>query len=625
MANLNELRLRVNALLRQPVRRIPQPGLLAAEEALPPQFSPFRVEDARRASTLAGRFRAVAASAPGDEGLEFAVNLFEQTLQREDTGLAKHAFMIFLTHDPKGREIPIPKLEQREPRAVLPSIPPEQLAGAPALLGATGQEALLNWFREDPLANEHHEHWHLVYPMGGVDDGQGGVKTKDREGELFFYMHQQMLARYDAERLAVGLEPVKPFPVYTEPIAEGYDPGPLELENSTLSARPDDTRLVDIRGYTVAQHGDLRDQMLQAVNTLKFNSGVDVTIDVLGATEEPTVGSVDGDFYGNHHGMGHVLVASVMDPHGRQGLPPGVMIVPKTAIRDPFFFRWHKHVDDIAFALQEKSPPYAFDDAPKVTLRKAGSAAGKGSPDIILAFADNVPGGDFQKFGDSNFGGANWDGEFYDKTPATGLLETSMEFRTVPASDTSTANLTYVDHREFVYFIRVTSPSLIDTPVTVRIFLVPEGAYADDRRKWIEMDKFKQTLKAGKNLIVRPGSLSSVVRKPAVKPGQPVPDCPGEDPDYCECGWPYTMLLPRGNEDGMTFLLLVLLTDWNKDRVGNDSCCGSMSFCGVQDQYPDKREMGYPFNRPFAKPILEVLQSIPSAAMRPIQVKLKKS
>ena len=45
-----------------------------------------------------------------------------------------------------------------------------------------------------------------MYPWKGVNG-----KTKDREGELFYYMHQQMVARYDADRLAVGLPRVVPY------------------------------------------------------------------------------------------------------------------------------------------------------------------------------------------------------------------------------------------------------------------------------------------------------------------------------------------------------------------------------------------------------------------------------
>ena len=52
------------------------------------------------------------------------------------------------------------------------------------------------------------------------------MRLQDRQGELFFYMHQQMLARYDAERRALGFGPVVPFADYREPIGEGYEDRP---------------------------------------------------------------------------------------------------------------------------------------------------------------------------------------------------------------------------------------------------------------------------------------------------------------------------------------------------------------------------------------------------------------
>jgi tyrosinase len=53
------------------------------------------------------------------------------------------------------------------------------------------------------------------------------------------------------------------------------------------------------------------------------------------------------------------------------------------------------------------------------------------------------------------------------------------------------------------------------------------------------------------------------------------------------------------HQEGMEFFLMVTTTDWEKDRVSSDAKCGSMSFCGAKDSYPDRRPMGYPFDRPF--------------------------
>lgn len=52
-------------------------------------------------------------------------------------------------------------------------------------------EQRLAYWREDIGINLHHWHWHLVYPF----DGPPEVVNKDRRGELFYYMHEQIQAR----------------------------------------------------------------------------------------------------------------------------------------------------------------------------------------------------------------------------------------------------------------------------------------------------------------------------------------------------------------------------------------------------------------------------------------------
>jgi hypothetical protein len=53
-------------------------------------------------------------------------------------------------------------------------------------------EHRLWYFREDIGVNSHHFFWHCVYP--GSNDGTDGdgIVDKDRRGELFYYMHQQV-------------------------------------------------------------------------------------------------------------------------------------------------------------------------------------------------------------------------------------------------------------------------------------------------------------------------------------------------------------------------------------------------------------------------------------------------
>ncbi len=284
------------------------------------------------------------------------------------------------------------------------------------------------------------------------------------------------------------------------------------------------------------------------------------------------------------------------------------MIDTATAIRDPAFYRWHKHVDDLCFRAQERLTPHDFSDAPRARVRKApgGAAGANQSPDILLCFKSRLPGGDGafdgQAWGRATFGGANWDTDFTNNPLTTAELITRMLQRPVRQRDGTTVSLSYLDQDEFVYFLRAENLAPTALPVTVRLFLVAQQA-AENRRMWIEMDKFQHTLgPSEKAVIYRPAALSSVIRKPGRKPpeaaGRPG-DSADANEDYCSCGWPYNLLLPRGTREGMRFRLLAMLTDGNRDDV-RQSTCGSMSFCGARNQpYPDRRPMGYPFDRPF--------------------------
>lgn len=161
------------------------------------------------------------------------------------------------------------------------------------------------------------------------------------------------------------------------------------------------------------------------------------------------------------------------------------------------------------------------------------------------------------------------------------------------------------------------------SPPRVRLFIAPVE-HADDRRTWIEMDKFQHTLQPSqKAVIYRPAELSSVIRKPGVKPpGRKInrPDADNEE-NYCSCGWPYNLLLPRGTSAGMKFRLFVMLTDWGQDQVRH-STCGSMSFCGAKNTYPDRRSMGYPFDLPFnASGIAQVVAAQDNMATRDFAIR----
>ena len=149
--------------------------------------------------------------------------------------------------------------------------------------------------------SEHHANWHLYYafwmPLKIV-----------RQGELFAYMHEQMLARYDFERLGVGLPPVVPYGPgihWDDPIPEGFNPKLEEFSfRASYMSIPASVTLgsQQILSSVMETH---RERISKAIarNYFEDKNGnkVPMSMTKLGCTVESDEGSVNQKLYGNLH------------------------------------------------------------------------------------------------------------------------------------------------------------------------------------------------------------------------------------------------------------------------------------------------------------------------------------
>lgn len=325
-----------------------------------------------------------------------------------------------------------------------------------------------------------------------------------------------------------------------------------------------------------------------------------------------------------------------------------MMNATETAVRDPAFWRWHKHVDAVFRKWQEERRQHNdFSNGSPVKIRKSVVGGTVASPDIILCLKEGLPAEfDGKKLGSDVFGYSddadrnNWDKDFASATVAlsggevittTDELRTEMLQRTINFEDLDGSDdprpIDYLSHDDFFYFIRVENVSHQPQSVTARIFLAPETE-VEDRSCWVEMDRFLYRLGGSERAVIfRPADLSSVVRKPALKPEILTADehWPTNDQqNWCECGWPNTLLLPRGTKEGMAFRLLVMFSRGDDLMLPEQHAehCTSVSYCGLQDkEYPDKQEMGYPFNRPFPDNISSTVANHDNMAWRTIKIR----
>jgi len=644
-------------------------------------FSWFNLEDAEQATAFAFHLGAIARSADDElDGLDAVLNAAEHEAVSGDTAMVRQALSMFVTHNQSGRKLIKPRTVAGAPNLFRRS--PARRRSGRLQISEGGESPQLDYWREDALANEHHEHWHQVYPFSGIpvrDFDQWVSETpldrmvdilnaiqpdpnwqaqleaaspteianffatnfspqlvrqlpnhlrgllsrsNDRHGELFIYMHAQMLARYDAELLSHDLPRVSAYgpSEWGSPIAAGHNPVGLpfarRLPGRTLPAEAqlELNQLHDAIDFSIGN-----DQAQQS-------DGSTVALDpvLVGEIIEsaaPWTTTLDSQIYRGLHNFGHGFLASLASPNGG-----GVMNSPVVAIRDPIFWRWHKHIDDLAAEWQEQQTPYPLDDQPAVVIRKTArpdtastnaTDVSWQSPDIILVKSDALPTDvDPDVSGEDWFGGANWDTPVDSVSEAasaavTEELATMMVDRQLAGSPAP-----YLSHEPFAYYLRLENPTTEDIDITVRIFLAPV-ALENDRRAWIEMDKFHVKLSASQRRVVyRADTESSVIKRPAERSPDAISDPASGDGElsYCDCGWPWTLLLPRGTSEGMPCRVLVMCTDWDADRVAQPEQCGSMSFCGAVDRYPDRRDMGYPFCRPFEQSITDVFDELPASA-----------
>jgi tyrosinase len=166
--------------------------------------------------------------------IEDLMSLASYIRDRINPYLFQYAFSVVIAHRADTKDLNIPSfLETMPDQFIDPKVVPELAVRAanfdpnlnepfkvPRQFTASGreEEQVMAYFREDIGVNLHHWHWHLVYPTSST---QISIVNKDRRGELFYYMHAQLISRYNVERMCNGLPCVIPLNNLRVPVPEG--------------------------------------------------------------------------------------------------------------------------------------------------------------------------------------------------------------------------------------------------------------------------------------------------------------------------------------------------------------------------------------------------------------------
>jgi hypothetical protein len=375
------------------------------------------------------------------------------------------------------------------------------------------------------------------------------------------------------------------------PFVEGFAPPTTYRMGVEFPARPYNFYFQDLKNIRVADMQAFEERIKEAIASgfvitqegEKLSINNTEGINILGEIIEASVNSRNPNYYGSIHNLAHIMLGRVVDPQGKFGMPPGVMEHFETATRDPAFFRLHKYIDMMIKEHKNFLAPYTHEelDVPGVDITSV-------DVDDLVTY--------FEEF-DIDLLNAMDDAE--------GLPEVEIK-----------ARVQRINHKPFAYKVHVKSDS--DHTVTVRVFIAPKKDWYErelplDEKRWkmIELDKFSAKIHSGDNTILRKSSESSVsipdrtstrLLRKQVKEALEGTTPMTVDKDYRHCGQPDRMLLPKGRVNGMPYTLVVMITNWDTDKVTDlphdYEYGGSLSYCGTTtSKYPDSKPMGFPFDR----------------------------
>ncbi len=632
-------------------------------------FSIFNPDDqARSTELLLQTIEAFSKAETSEEGVSDAMQILEQAAEQGDMQMAQHVLGIFATHaakiKPGTTSLPIPPLVFAAPQVNDRSVPiaaeatdeldTEELAG----------EDLLHWFREDIHLNEHHRHWHMVYNTSGIPTGTPAgpafpIRMKKRQGEVFIYMHRQMIARYETERMTADLDPVIALTDFSTSLGEGYDPNAREPINLGYVARSADATMPSASQFDLENRRQAYHTFLQTGKV----GGIDIPINAqtVGTVLESNIALLETEFHTRDeyfaardlisplqlHNVGHGVIAGVGDP----GF--GVMTNPHTSLQDPVFWRWHKMIDDLAEQYYSSLPSYDFSQS-QVTIE---SNQDESDSVVILTNSEDT----------------GLDLGMDDRTALKAQLHTIAQSSFENGTPGSSTLRTGFKTEQFIYQLRFHdgSPSVReferdslfcerfaiglqvlstqDVEATARIFICADAFLdldlspatslraairAQEHRFWIELDRQPVTLSTGENILTFLADESSIVRKlrgQAIWPTSAITeqdfdelhdDAPGDRDDYCDCGWPINLLLPKGSEAGTPFKIMAMVSEGSPNLGAG--ACGSRSFCGSDfNGYPelDDINMGFPFDRPAPDGTVNLIRQSPNMAIRSFTIR----
>lgn len=351
-------------------------------------------------------------------------------------------------------------------------------------------ELRTSYLTEDIGFNFYHLIHEITYPSW-LKKEHYGFKN-ERQGELFHYTHQQILARYKLERYANNMNKMKSFS-FDEPNIVGYNPNLLYKNGQSVPNRPENLKLRNCDFGDVERVKDFERRVRDAIDSgfVKTVTGEKIPltaengIDILGRLIVNSTTSVNPDYYGSLLEYTLKLLGHIVDPYHENNVAPSALENFQSMLRDPMFYRIYGRVEKLFNIYKKKLPAYT-----KEMLAFPGVKVERIEVDKLMTF--------FESFDVDITNAVN-----------VGKAEDDKFLRII-------ARQPRLNHKDFNY--RITLNSEQEVPGMVYVYLAPkydltgtrEFTLSERIEYMIQLDRFPYQLKSGKNTIERSSSDFSV-------------------------------------------------------------------------------------------------------------------
>ncbi|XP_055612202.1 hexamerin-1.1-like [Uranotaenia lowii] len=439
----------------------------------------------------------------------------------------------------------------------------------------------MSYYYEDIGLNSYYYYFMMDYPffLGGDMFGL----FKDRRGELYFYFHQQLLARYNLERFSYHMKPIMGLN-WQFPLKMGYFSLLSYWNGVPFKSRDYNYVIGDYDYYKLDWIKDwemrIRKIIDQGYFFLDDGTKIDLrkweNIDYLGNI---VIGNADSMKYG-YFGFLETFTRMLLSGNDFVTMKtwPSVLMNFETTLRDPMFYSMWERFMDFYYLFKSYLPYYTFDE-----LNFKGVVIKDVVVDKLMTYFDF------------------FDADISNAIPMTNVNK-YWDF-------TVFGRTKRLNHKPFTYTLDVMSE--YTGKGVIRAFIGPKFDRFMDldyyKKYFVEVDQYFVDLVVGENTFVRKSrdffwsvkdrtTYTELYKKIMTSfNGQ---DKFVLDMSEAHCGFPDRLVLPKGWYSGMPYQFYFIITPFYTKTQDLSFFDKSFS-CGVGTgmRYLDTLPMGFPFDR----------------------------